>query len=307
MEFRDSYPADVVRRQVVDRGRRALVVYGQGHLQRRQVASNYDMSTWQAQTVVSLLERDTGTRVFNIWTWLDREVALPDVSSWPVPSLAVLKDTTLGERDFGTYARGLLGGNRFAVQDGRLVPLPRDQWRMMRMDDQFDALLYLGSPSTMTFVGMPASLCRDQEFVRERLRRFTLAGPPPELANFKKACGLPCKHRPRQLLALDIIPACGSPSMPGSCMTSASAPTSGTSCGSSRASIATRTTSCSAAQADLDVAAQLGPNFRTVLEPSPNYSLREQFHVPWVLRRERPDVFHAPHYVLPPASAAARW
>ena len=54
-------------------------------------------------------------------------------------------------------------------------------------------------------------------------------------------------------------------------------------------------------QTDLDIAAQLGPNFRTVLEPSPNYSLREQFHVPWVLRRERPDVYHAPHYVLPPA------
>ena len=52
---------------------------------------------------------------------------------------------------------------------------------------------------------------------------------------------------------------------------------------------------------DLDVAAQLGPNFRSVLEPSPNYSLREQIHVPWLLRRERPDVFHAPHYVLPAA------
>jgi glycosyltransferase involved in cell wall biosynthesis len=50
---------------------------------------------------------------------------------------------------------------------------------------------------------------------------------------------------------------------------------------------------------DLPVAAQLGPNFRSVLEPSPNYSIREQFHVPWVLMRERPDVFHAPHYVLP--------
>jgi glycosyltransferase involved in cell wall biosynthesis len=55
------------------------------------------------------------------------------------------------------------------------------------------------------------------------------------------------------------------------------------------------------AQSDLDIAAQLGPNFRTVLEPSPNYSLREQIHVPLLLRRERPDVFHAPHYVLPPA------
>jgi glycosyltransferase involved in cell wall biosynthesis len=52
---------------------------------------------------------------------------------------------------------------------------------------------------------------------------------------------------------------------------------------------------------DMGVAAQLGPNFRTVLEPSANYSLREQFHVPWVLMREKPDVFHAPHYVLPTA------
>src|SRR6188472_2011511 len=51
---------------------------------------------------------------------------------------------------------------------------------------------------------------------------------------------------------------------------------------------------------DLGIAAQLGPNFRGVVEPSPNYSLREQIHVPWLLRRERPDVYHAPHYVLPP-------
>jgi glycosyltransferase involved in cell wall biosynthesis len=51
--------------------------------------------------------------------------------------------------------------------------------------------------------------------------------------------------------------------------------------------------------ADLAVAGQLGPNFRSVLEPSPNYSLQEQFHVPWVLWREKPDVFHAPHYILP--------
>src|SRR4051812_32070191 len=52
-------------------------------------------------------------------------------------------------------------------------------------------------------------------------------------------------------------------------------------------------------QGDLGIASQLGANFRTVLEPSPNYSIREQIHVPWVLMRERPDVYHAPHYVLP--------
>jgi glycosyltransferase involved in cell wall biosynthesis len=55
------------------------------------------------------------------------------------------------------------------------------------------------------------------------------------------------------------------------------------------------------AEADLGIAESLGPNFRTVLESSPNYSVREQIHIPWVLHREQPDVFHAPHYVLPPA------
>ena len=53
---------------------------------------------------------------------------------------------------------------------------------------------------------------------------------------------------------------------------------------------------------DLDVASHLGPNFRTVLEPAGNYSLREQIHIPWLLSHERPDVFHAPHYVLPVAT-----
>jgi glycosyltransferase involved in cell wall biosynthesis len=52
-------------------------------------------------------------------------------------------------------------------------------------------------------------------------------------------------------------------------------------------------------QPDLGIGAQLGTNFRTVLESSPNYSIREQIHVPWVLHRERPDVFHAPHHVMP--------
>ena len=44
----------------------------------------------------------------------------------------------------------------------------------------------------------------------------------------------------------------------------------------------------------------LGENFRTVPERAGNYSFREQISVPLDLRRERIDLFHAPHYVLPP-------
>ena len=198
IELRDSYPADLIRRQVLDRGRRALLVYGQGHLQRRQIVSNYDMSMWQEQTIVSLLDRDAGARIFNVWTLLDRNAELPEgVTSWRVPSLAIMQGTTLGAADFGRYFRGLGDGTRFAVRNVggaaatyQLVPLSRDEWKTMRMEDQFNALLYLGAPSSMTDSPMPVALCRDAQFVNNRLVRLTLFAPPFEVENFKKACGL---------------------------------------------------------------------------------------------------------------------
>lgn len=50
---------------------------------------------------------------------------------------------------------------------------------------------------------------------------------------------------------------------------------------------------------DLAVAASLGPNFRAVLESAGHYSITEQISIPLAVRRERVDLFHAPHYVLP--------
>ena len=44
----------------------------------------------------------------------------------------------------------------------------------------------------------------------------------------------------------------------------------------------------------------LGENFRIVAESAGNYSFTEQVKIPLALRREKVDLFHAPHYVLPP-------
>ena len=51
---------------------------------------------------------------------------------------------------------------------------------------------------------------------------------------------------------------------------------------------------------DCSITEQLGENFRAVPENSAPYSLTEQVRIPLRLRRERIDLFHAPHYVLPP-------
>lgn len=190
IELRDSYPADVIRRQVLERSRRALVIYGQGHLQRRQIASNYDMSTWQAQTAVSLLERDARARVFNIWTLLS-DAAMPDrVMTWPVPTLALTRGTAVGAQDFDTYGASLGIAGRFGVQDGRLVPVPREEWRTLRMEDQFDAVLYLGPPTSMTQATIQRRLCQDARFMAERLERLQRFAPPSEVVAFRRACGL---------------------------------------------------------------------------------------------------------------------
>ena len=52
--------------------------------------------------------------------------------------------------------------------------------------------------------------------------------------------------------------------------------------------------------ADVEIGSELGDNFRTVPDWSQNYSIREQLTIPLDLRREKVDLFHAPHYVLPP-------
>jgi glycosyltransferase involved in cell wall biosynthesis len=51
---------------------------------------------------------------------------------------------------------------------------------------------------------------------------------------------------------------------------------------------------------DLEFTRTLGPNIRGVIGTAGNYSVREQFAIPSIVRREKADVFHAPHYVLPP-------
>ena len=127
----------------------------------------------------------------NIWTLLDRNAELPEgVASWRVPSLAIMKGTTLGARDFGMYFRGLGYGTRFAVRNDQLVALSREQWTTMRMEDQFNALLYLGPPSSMTEAPLASGLCQDAQFVKPICNGSPCSHPPFEIENFEKACGL---------------------------------------------------------------------------------------------------------------------
>jgi glycosyltransferase involved in cell wall biosynthesis len=52
--------------------------------------------------------------------------------------------------------------------------------------------------------------------------------------------------------------------------------------------------------ADAEKLGALAPNFTAVVDTSKPYSISEQFTIPIRLVQTRADLFHAPHYVLPP-------
>jgi hypothetical protein len=177
VEMRDAYPAALIQTAVLARERKALI-YGSGHLQRKQLLSNFEMDTWQAQTLVSLLERSGPGRVFVILPHSRLADMQPNAALWPAPSLAVIRGTVLGAVDVARYWADS-PSTRFTLRDGDHLPIPRQQWRSLRAEDQFDAVLYLGQPSAMTTIEWSPALCADAEYIENRLERIALAGLPP--------------------------------------------------------------------------------------------------------------------------------
>jgi len=187
LSLRDSFPAALIQLEVLAKQRKALIVYGQLHFQRKNVMSNLDMSDWRMQTIVSLIERATPARVFTIWQFDDALAAIQsDIASWPRPSFAAVRGTRLGAADITALlpARG-----RMQVSGDALVPVPKEQWLPLRVEDQLDAVLYLGPASSMSEAALSTASCAEPGYVAERLRRIALTGIPAfEAERVKKLC-----------------------------------------------------------------------------------------------------------------------
>src|SRR5262249_41780700 len=84
-----------------------------------------------------------------------------DVVTWPTPSLARLRGTVIGAKEFVYF-----------------FPNPSIGSDSPRYEEQIDAVLYLGSPATMTTSMLPAALCADEEYVSMRVARMQLDPGP---------------------------------------------------------------------------------------------------------------------------------
>jgi uncharacterized protein (TIGR03435 family) len=182
IEQREVFPAELIRREVLAKKRRALVVFGQMHFQRKNAAANFT-ADGQAATIVSLLEEAGAARAFVVWT-LSSARRPVEVAGWRYPSLAVIRGTALGA------AAVDYDGPRYAIRDGKpdfARPLPREEWRSMRAEDQYDAVLYLG-PAT-TRLQPSKALCADGAYLQRRRERLALVQAGPMiLKDVEEAC-----------------------------------------------------------------------------------------------------------------------
>lgn len=177
IEMREWYPADLIQREVLAKARHALLFYGDMHFQRKNMIASYE-SEGPAETIVSRLESKSEAKIFTIFTAGTALVkGQADVASWPAPSLAVVRGTVLGALDFTFYYPSEALG-RIAIRDGKpdfSAQIPREQWKTLRAEEQFDAVLYTGE-QTSRLVHPSPDRCADKTDLAEHLRRATLTG-----------------------------------------------------------------------------------------------------------------------------------
>jgi hypothetical protein len=178
MYERNAFAADLVRKEVLAKHRRALLIYADGHLFRKgeeTVPEWMMVKTKPEEPLVSHLEKTHRGVVFTIGapTSADLSKYEPEVVKWRAPSIALLKGTALGAAPFGPIYQ-LIG----------------PEFNSVRLEDQFDAVLYLGPPGSITLSKLPKPKCSDSKYMKMRTDRM---GMVPwgqyEIQGLKQMCG----------------------------------------------------------------------------------------------------------------------
>lgn len=162
MYQRNRFAAQLIRKEVLAKNHRALLLYADGHLFRKGEETVPDwmiVKTKPEEPLVSQLEKTNPGVVFVIGapTMADLSKFEPDVTSWRAPSMAVLRGT-------------MLGAARFAQVYG----LTGLEFKSVRMEEQFDAVLYLGPPGSLTQAQLSMARCSDQAYMKMRLSRMAM-------------------------------------------------------------------------------------------------------------------------------------
>ena len=189
---RGAHFSSVVEREVLAKGRRALLLAGTFHLFKSRPGEHGGGVTGPIERrhpgSTLVVAPHTGFR--------ERTCELEErFATWPTPSIALTRGTWLGELP----ATLLFGGQgSFIARDGRAV----DPFEGVLVQELVDAYLYLGREESLTIAVPPIAIYRDERYFQELNRRHQLlfGAPIDEHAPHYFRYGIPRQElRPTRL------------------------------------------------------------------------------------------------------------
>jgi len=169
---RDLSAVDIIKSEVLDKGRKALIIFGEMHFIRKHLnepvkngARLIDIPLEPVNSIVTMLEQEE-INVFSVWTNISSDLnkIQKSINNWRKPSLSLLKNTALGSERFSFYYPYAYGEGKYSPDNAP------------KMQEMFDSILYLGEKETITLSNFPTELCKDKDYMDMRLRRLSLMG-----------------------------------------------------------------------------------------------------------------------------------
>lgn len=170
---RDSHLADMAVREVLDRGRRGLLIAGTLHLVKR---SAQPPGTPEVKNALQLIEEQFPGSTYVLAPHTGFGAGTSDIerrlSTWSRPSLAAIP---------GTWLSVLPGRMLFpdTVLAGPPGSTPPDPWAGLAFEDLIDAYLYLGPRESLTLAVPSPLLMRDDAYFAELNRRSLIVRGVP--------------------------------------------------------------------------------------------------------------------------------
>jgi len=183
MSQRDSYPATIIKREILAKGKKALVIYGAGHFDMPDMPAEFRVKGLQ-----NLVEDDYPNAFFNVlpyWGFVEKACSVAfeqTFRDWPTPSLAFpVRGSTIEDALRKPGCRASVP-NPINVPNKTEAELAALRAKIALAEENMlsgmngDALLYLGPAATLTRTPQEPSIYLDAAYRAEINRRNQIRG-----------------------------------------------------------------------------------------------------------------------------------
>ena len=195
--LRDSHPAELIEREILRHGKKALVIYGGAHfwpLMSGELGKKLEDADWRNNTLRARIDQNHPGALFTarFYTGAGDKACMEDFesrvsSAWPVPALiAPLRGSAMADN--------ILRCNPVQPNDVSFPPGLSEAEKQQaatfwtKAEVSFDALLYVAPRAQVTFAPTLSDYFMDSDYFQEIARHYFLQTgqklDPPNRANY---------------------------------------------------------------------------------------------------------------------------